>query len=267
MFKFITHRSIWLNIIFGVILFVLIFALFILSLNFFTNHGNARSVPSVTGKSFEEARKQLRKEGFDIEIQDSLYIDTLPPLSVIRQVPDADELVKKNRTVYLTINRAVPPILEMPNLIGYSIRNAEMTLKNSGLRVGDTTFKPDFAKNSVLEQWYKGEMISPGTKIRMGSTISLVLGDGVGKNEFAVPVIVGMTFGDAKIMLEANGLVIGSVVAPGISDTANAYISKQIPERLDYEHRIQHIRPGQTMDVWLQIDKPVSDSTLIPLPQ
>ncbi|MES1218896.1 MAG: penicillin-binding protein, partial [Bacteroidota bacterium] len=106
-----------------------------------------------------------------------------------------------------------------------------------------------------------------GTKLRMGSTISLVLGDGVGKTEFAVPIIVGMTFGSAKTLLESNGLIIGAIVAPGITDTLNAYIGKQNPERLDEEHHIQRIRPGQTMDVWLQIEKPIVDSTLLPLPE
>jgi len=267
MFKFITHRPLWVSLLAGAILVAAIFSLFILSLNWLTNHGSSNVVPSVTGKSFEEASKQLSKAGFDIEIQDSIYIDTFPPLSVIRQVPEADEVVKKNRTVYVTINRAIPPDIEMPNLIGYSYRNAEMTLKNLGLRVGDTTFKPDFARNSVLEQWYNATMISPGVKLHMGSSISLVLGDGIGKIEFAVPVIVGLTFSEAKILLEANGLVIGAVVAPGISDTLNAYINKQNPKRLDDENHLQHIRPGQTMDIWLQIDKPVIDTTRLPLPE
>src|SRR6185436_3141093 len=166
MFKFITHRPLWVNILAGIILAIVIFGVFFLSLNWLTNHGNSTTVPSVTGKKFEEARKQLTKSGFEIEIQDSVYVDTLPAMVVLKQIPDGDEVVKTNRTVYLIINRSVPPIVEMPNLNGYSYRNAEMVLKNMDLRIGDTTFKPDFAKNSVLEQWYKGEIISPGTQIR-----------------------------------------------------------------------------------------------------
>lgn len=267
MFKFITNRPLWVNLLVGTVLVVGIFSLFILSLNWITNHGSSDSVPSVIGKSFDEASRQLSKAGFEIEIQDSIYVDTIPPLAVIKQVPEADELVKENRTVYLTINRAIPPEIEMPNLIGYSFRNAEMTLKNAGLRIGDTTFKPDFAKNSVLEQRYDGNIISPGTKLRMGSKISLVLGDGVGNTEFAVPLIVGLTYSEAKILLEANGLAVGAVVAPGITDTLSAYIGKQNPERWDYEKHIQHIRTGQTMDIWLQTDKPVRDTTSLLLPE
>ncbi len=67
-------------------------------------------------------------------------------MGVIKQIPEADEVVKENRTVYLVVNRAVPPVVEMPNLIGYSFRNAEMVLKNMDLRIGDTTFKARFCQ-------------------------------------------------------------------------------------------------------------------------
>ena len=267
MLKYITHRPLWLNIVFGFLFALIIFCLFILSLNWMTNHGRSSNVPSVTGKTLEEAKSILEKSGFDIEIQDSIYVDALPPSVVVKQTPDGDEVVKSNRTVYLTINRSVAPMVEMPNLVGYSFRNAEMILKNMGIRIGDTTFKPDFAKNSVLEQLYNGETVAPGTKLRMGSKVTLVLGDGIGKTEFVVPRIVGLTFGQAKALLEANGLVMGAVIASDITDTMNAYIYKQMPERYNEDHHVQHIRPGQTMDVWLQVEKPLTDSINIPLQQ
>lgn len=261
MFKFITHRPLWINVIIGVLMAIGIFALFLLSLNWLTDHGKYATVPSVAGKNYEEAKSILKKAGFDVEVQDSIYVDTISPLKVIKQIPEADEVVKSNRTVYLIIRRAVPPLVEMPNLIGYSYRNAEMVLKSMDLRVGDTTFKPDFAKNSILEQWHNGTVIIPGTKIRKGSAISLVLGDGVGKTDFAVPVITGMTFGEAKQMLESAGVGIGAIVIEtNITDTASAWIYRQSPERFDDEKRIQRIRSGQLIDVWLQADKPVADS-------
>jgi eukaryotic-like serine/threonine-protein kinase len=267
MFKFITHRPLWLNILTGLALAVVILFIFVFSLNWCTHHDESRTVPSVTGKSFEEAIQILEKAGFDMEIQDSIYVDTVKPMKVLKQVPEADEVVKVNRTVYLTINRAVPPMIPMPNLVGFSIRSAEMELKNMGLRMGDTTYRSDFARNSVLEQRYKGDIIAPGTKIRMGSTISFVLGSGIGNEKFVVPNLVGMRFCDAKALIESHGLMIGSIVASGIPDTCNAYISRQNPERFNEDKKFQHIRTGQTMDVWLQEEKPVSDSTVIPLPE
>ncbi len=263
MFKFITHRPLWVNILVGIVLAMGIFFLFLYSLKCLTGHGRAATVPSVAGKNYEEAKKMLKKAGFDVEIQDSLYVDTMKPMTVIKQIPDADEIVKRNRTVYLVISRAVPPIVEMPNLVGYSFRNAEMVLKNMDLRIGDTTFRPDFAKNAILEQLYHGAPISPGTKIRKGSVISLVLGDGVGNREFTVPVITRMQFCDVKAKLEASGIVIGAIVLDAdVTDTCSAWIYRQNPERFDDEKKLNHIRTGQTIDVWLQLDKPAKKDTL-----
>ncbi len=91
----------------------------------------------------------------------------------------------------------------------------------------------------------------------------MVLGDGVGNKEFIVPIITGMEFCKAKKILEANGIIIGAIVTDAnVSDTCNAWIYKQNPERFDDDKRILRIRTGQTIDVWLQVDKPAkSDST------
>lgn len=259
--KFITHRPLWVNVIVAIIIALGIFFVFISLLNMITQHGKWKTVPSVIGKNLEEARDLLEDQGFEVVIQDSVYQDTVPRGAVIKQIPESDATVKVHRTVYLTINRSIPPVIEMPNLVGYSFRNAQMVLTNLGLRVGDTTFKPDFAKNSVLEQIYNGSSITPGTGIQMGSIISLVLGDGVGNTEFVVPSIVGMNFSQAKMLLEANGISFAAVIAPGVTDTMNAYIYKQNPQRFDEDGRRLKIRPGQTMDVWLSVDKPDIDSS------
>jgi len=260
--KSITHRPLWVNILTGIVLAAAIFFVFLSSLKWLTGHGKAATVPFVGGKTYEEARTILKNAGFSVEIQDSVYVDTAKALTVLKQFPDGDEVVKTNRTIYLVISRSVPPMMEMPNLVGYSFRNAEMVLKNMDLKIGDTTFKPDFARNAVLEQWYNGAPIAPGSPIRKGSVVSLVLGDGVGKKEFIVPDITGMTFCDAKTLLEGHGIIMGAIIGdPDVEDTCSAYIYKQNPERFDEEKRFQRIRSGQTMDVWLQVSKPVRDST------
>jgi len=266
MFKFITHRPLWANLLAGIIIALILFFIFIFSLNWFTHHDQSKTVPQVVGKSFEAAKDVMETAGFEVEIQDSIYVDTAKSLQVLKQIPEADETVKVNRTVYLTINRAVPPIVEMPNIVGYSYRSAEMALKNSNLRAGDTTFKTDFAKNAVLEQLYKGSIIKPGTKIPMGTTIDMVLGDGVGDRQFVVPSLIGMTYCDAKSRLEAAGVSFGVVITNGVQDTCSAYIYKQSPGRFDDERKFRYIRSGQLIDIWLQTEKPVIDSLPVPVP-
>lgn len=260
--KYVTSRPLWFNVLIALILvFVLVFV-FVLSLNMITQHGVARTVPSVVGKKLDDSRTQLEKEKFEIVVQDSVYYDSLAPTTIIKQVPEADAVVKVNRTIYVTVNRTVPPDVDMPNLVGYSFRNAESILKNLGLKLGDTTSRADFAKNSVLEQSYKGNTITPGTKLKIGSKISLVVGSGIGQEDMPVPKLVGLTYSEARILLEQQGLIVGPVIpSPMVRDTASAYVVRQSPAPVNAEGRRFRIRPGQMVDLWLDVNPPVTDST------
>lgn len=257
MFKFITHRPLWMNMLFAIVLVFILIVLFLTSLKWCTSHGKTIQIPAVQGMTYDKAKQLLEQQGFDVEIQDSVYFDSLPPLSVTRQFPESDAVVKKNRTVYLTLNRAVPPAIEMPKLIGLSYRSAEVSLRQYGLKLGDTAYRIDFAKNSVLDQLFNGQSIKPGAKITMGSTIDLVLGTGVGGFEFAVPDLFGFTYEEARTLMQANGLSAGALmVDPDVKDTAAAFVYRQSPERLNEERRFNRIRQGQTLDLWLSVLKP-----------
>jgi len=262
MFQFITKRPFWLNLLAGFILMVILLFLLSIMLGPLTRHGKNKTVPNVTGKSYDAAVKILEDAGFDVEVQDSVYTDTTAKGSVLRQVPDGDAIVKISRTVYLTVNRHVPPIIEMPNLVGFTLRNAELQLKNLGLKVGDTSYVMDFARNSVREQrFHNGDIIAPGTKVQQGSSIDLVLGSGTGQTEFTVPNLIGMTYGAAKSLLESNGLSFLVVIPdPDVTDTINSFVKWQNPPRMGEDGRRIKIRSGQTMDVRLSLQRPVIDT-------
>jgi beta-lactam-binding protein with PASTA domain len=264
MFKFITRRPLWVNVLValgGLIIFIL---LFLLSLNWITRHGESNSVPSLIGMNVNDAEQSLASKDFELIIQDSVYYDSLPPGMVIRQVPDPDDVVKINRTVYVTINRFSAPDIDMPNLVGSSFRNAEMTLKNLGLRLGDTSYRFDFAKNSVLEQSFDGKAIAPGTKIKMGSEISLVLGSGLAIEDQPVPDLIGMNYEEAKVLTEAQGLSLGSrIFNPDIRDSSSAFIYRQSPSPRTEDGARVRIRAGQMIDIWLSLEKPVKDSLVV----
>ncbi|NII29829.1 PASTA domain-containing protein [Pseudoflavitalea sp. X16] len=256
MFKFITKRPLWQNILFAIILVIILIFLFLQSLNLITKHGDTLVIPSVTGRSFDDAKKLLEEEGFEVKIQDSIYNDTAKALAVLRQFPEGEAIVKANRIVYLTINRAVPPEIEMPNLERLTFRSAELAIKQYGLKLEDTVYEPNFARNAVLEQHYKGQRIKPGTRLPMGSGITLVLGNGLGQEQIPVPDLFGKTFTEAKVLLESYGFGVGATVFES-GDSANAYIFKQQPAPVQPDGRLNMIRQGQSIDIWLQATMPV----------
>jgi len=266
MFKFITQRSFFVNLLVALALLLLIVFVFFSLLGSITRHNETIRVPQVTGRTLADATSFLEKEGFKVSVQDSVYIDTLAPLAVVKQSPESDELVKINRTVYLTINRAQPPLIEMPDLRGFSFRSAEMYLQSLGLKLGDTSYTPDIARNAVKDQKLNGKTIDPGTKIPLGTSIDFVLGNGLGTTELTVPDLIGFTVSQAKDYLSGDNIGLGVVIATSaIQDTANAYIVKQNPEPQtqlpDGTTAHNHIRPGQLMDIWISAAPPVRDTT------
>jgi len=255
----------------GLGIVIILMLLFFGSLSWLTGYGKTEKVPSVTGQNIVAAKKLLEDKGFDVVIHDSIYIDSIAKQAVVRQSPEADATVKSGRTIYLTINRSVAPQVEMPNLSGFSIKSAEMYLVSLGLKMGEVSYKPDIARNSVLEQLLNGNPIAPGTKIPIGTVISFVLGSGVGGGDINVPDLVGMTLGEARNYLSGIGVNVGSVVAMvSIKDSASAFVVRQTPASLsdslgvDGYKTPNKIKQGQIIDIYISTAPPVKDSLGMP---
>lgn len=266
MFTYLKQKSLLVNLLIVFFLVAIIIVLFFGSLDFLTKHGEYEKVPDVTGKSLEKARKILEDKGFEVEIQDSIYIDSLPKLSIVKQIPEPNATVKVNRTIYLTLNRSQPPVVEMPNLVGFTLRNAQMYLENLGLHLGDTSFRPDIAKNAVLEQLYKGEDIKAGTKVFMGSTIDFVLGNGIGEEDMLVPNLIGKKYNEVQSLLKQLHINYTSAIDQDVTDTANAFVYRQSPTKYapapNGEKRFNKIKEGQNIDIYLSVKQMQSDSTV-----
>ena len=267
MFKFITRQPFWVNLLVAFLLVCLLGFLFLESLSWFTRHGSYLQVPPVVGQKTSDAVRSLENQGFDVVITDSLYEDSLPLGVVKRQLPEVGATVKVNRTVYLNVNPSVLPLVEMPKLEGLSFRYAKDLIDKNHLRLGDTTGKTDFTKNMVLEQEYAGAKVAPGTKLKWGSTIDLVISTGLSQELIAVPQLVGLTVGDAKVAMEQNGIILAAVLPSGpIADTLKAYVYRQNPEIRTDEGETNYMQRGQTMDIWISATPPVADSTGVATP-
>lgn len=264
MFKFITKQSFLVNLIAAIALVFILILLFFLSLGWITNHGSYLQVPNVTEMNVQRAISQLESKGFEVVITDSSYDNSLPLNVVRKQLPLSGATVKVNRTVFLHINPLELPMISMPKLQGLSYRFAVDNLRKNNLVLGDTTERPDFMKGSVLSQLYNGKSIEAGDKVRWGSKIDLVIGGGVMQVNIPVPDLVGMTVAETRSLLDAHGIVLASIIGTGnIQDTASAFVYRQNPDAKDFDGNTLYIQPGQTMDIWIQVERPVTDSLLI----
>lgn len=152
-------------------------------LNIYTRHGEAIEVPSVKGLSIADAEKKLAENNMMAVVTDSIFLLDKPKGSVIDQNPPEKFLVKSGRKVFLVVNSFFPERIQMPNLVGVSIRQAKAILETYGLKPGKTRYVPDIAKDNVLEQRFKGKKIAEGDLIEKGSSIDFVLGKGEEEEE------------------------------------------------------------------------------------
>ena len=56
--------------------------------------------------------------------------------------------------------------VSMPNLVGYSMRQAKAELNSRGLSLGKLIYVSDIATNNVLKQIYRNREIRPGRRDR-----------------------------------------------------------------------------------------------------
>ncbi|MFI5163491.1 MAG: PASTA domain-containing protein [Sphingobacteriales bacterium] len=215
----------------GSVIVLVLIAFF--SLSYYTRHGEGIPVPKLTGMPIDKALNVLKEQGFGVSI-DSVYVQDQPSGTVVEQDPDAGTSVKVNRVIYLKIVKNIAPPVSLPDIMDAPYISAVATISNYGLKVGDTTYRSDIARDHVLEVRYAGQAIQPGSKLPKGSKIDLVLGDGAGASEVDIPDLVNLDLDGAKFAIKGGKLTLGTITYEGtITDSTNLVVVSQLPMKTD----------------------------------
>lgn len=166
------------NLALAIVLLVVFFSMVIFCLSKYTRHGEYIVLPNLSKTKLASAEALLKSRELNYIIIDSVYIENSPPGMVINQNPYPGAHVKRGRNVYLYITSTLPPLVEMPDLLDKSLRQAKNLLDNAGLKMGRINMVVAPLPGFVLKQLYKGNSIAPGTKIPQGSVITLEAGKG-----------------------------------------------------------------------------------------
>ncbi|MCA5006074.1 PASTA domain-containing protein [Sphingobacterium bovistauri] len=216
------------NLIYAIIVLIVFFLAVYVGLRIYTKHGDAQEVPLLKGLTISEAKQILDNADLEYKI-DSVYQMDAKPGMVIEQNPSAKALVKSGRTIYLTIITEVAPDIEFPNIIEKNLIEVEAILNNASLKIGDTIYINDIARDVVLDAKFGGQSIKTGRTIAKGSKITLILGNGRGSNEVEIPTLTNLTLSEAKFALIGLGLTMGKITG-NIVDSATARVINQSPD-------------------------------------
>lgn len=225
---------------------VLIFAI-IFMLNSYTGHGKTIAVPDLSGLKKEKIDSALVNYDLKFLIIDSVYDNKKTKGVVVDQTPAPGFHVKAGRTVYITVVAMQPQRVKMPNLVDITLRQATQRLETYGLKVGKTSYEPDIAKNVVLKQLWKGRKIYPDSLIIKGSSVDLVLGDGLNDSEIPMPYFINLTPEQAEEVIKSGALIQGAFIFDtDVKDSLQARVYKQRP---NYTANLV-IKIGDPVDLW-----------------
>ncbi|MBR4755927.1 MAG: PASTA domain-containing protein [Bacteroidales bacterium] len=221
------------NLIWATIFFMALILVATVVLSIVTHHGQTIEVPDLTSMSVEQARHEASRKNLRVEVIDSIFVRRMEKGAVYSQNPKAGTQVKRGRRIMLTINAKNAKKISMPNLVGYSMRQAKAELNARGLALGKLIYVNDIATNNVLKQIYRNREIRPGRQIEAGSEIDLQVGLNPSDNITYVPNVKGMKYLRAVDAVHDNSLNLGRVVfdktVKNYSDSLNAVVYKQTP--------------------------------------
>lgn len=178
-FRFLWSKTFLYQLLLALLAIILICFLGLQWLDFRTNHDQRIAVPNLEKLTLEKAESVLDEKDLVAQVQDSANFNPdYPPFSVIEQNPKAGSFVKQNRKIYLVLNPSNYRKLKVPNVIQKTRRQAEPTLRALDFKVGEIIYRPNMARDVVLELQHRGKVLKPGAFLRKTSTIDLVVGDG-----------------------------------------------------------------------------------------
>ncbi|HCI56471.1 MAG TPA: PASTA domain-containing protein [Bacteroidales bacterium] len=262
--KFLLSKIFLKNLAIAFSIIVGLLIIFLLWLNIYTRHGQARPVPDFRGLTIEQAATLAKKHKLRYQIIDSVYTNTVPKGCIAEQSPKPGYKVKKGRRIVLTINAFNPEMVEVPDLVGLPKRQALAVLQTAGLEPGQLYYVPDLSVDVVLKQLHNGRELHKGDSIQKGAVIDLVLGKGLSNERTPVPNLIGLNYEQARRTVLGASLNIGAYIYDNTvtskEDSISAFVFKQNPE---YKENVT-LQLGSAVYIWLTTDSsklPV-DSTL-----
>jgi eukaryotic-like serine/threonine-protein kinase len=155
-------------------------------------------VPELVGQVVDDAVAQLGDDGLEAVVEES-YDEDVPRGEVIASSPAAGAVVDEASEVVLTVSLGPAPV-EVPSLSGSTEAEARENLRELDLtlEVGDRRTDADVPADGILAQ-----DPSPGTTLRRGDTVTVVVSDG--PEQVTVPAVRGQQVDDAVAELRALG--------------------------------------------------------------
>ncbi len=132
-------------------------------------------VPDVIGLDRLSAERMLDEYGLLYQVEGA-YDDMIEVGRVIDQTPEAGQNVSGDVRVTLIVSKGPKVVMaNVPNLVNMTVQNAEISLRNEKLRMGNR--KEDFS-DTVAEGLIISQSISPNKQVEEGTAVDVLISKG-----------------------------------------------------------------------------------------
>lgn len=170
-------------------------------------------VPSLAGRTVNEASALLADAGLTLKIEEGTRIDPKVPVGqILAQEPQAAASTRRQRSVKVWIS-AGPRSLTIPTLLGESERTAQMRVQQNGLelRAVAEIRSSEYPAGSVVAQSPRPQSAS--------AQVALLVNRGERGTSYVMPDLIGVNGDRAADLLRAKGFrvaVVGEHPYPGV---------------------------------------------------
>ena len=183
-------------------------------------------MPSLKGLTREEAANRLADQGLELRKveEPGRYDDEVPVGRVVQQAPDARTRVKRGSGVSIVLSRG-PERVEVPDLTGKRLAEAQRDLSGSGLALGllQGAIMPGQKLSVVAQDPDPKAEVAPSTPVNM-----LLVMD-VPRERYIMPDLIYRDYDQVRPFFERRGFHFGSVRFERYEGVAAGVILRQYP--------------------------------------
>ncbi len=183
------------------------------------------AMPDLTGLTIEDAEARMHKENLEVVQTRERAHPSIPAGRIIEQTPSPGSPIRGGRTLKV-VTSSGPPSGAVPDLIGLSLHQAEVTLQREVYRTGRVAHlrRPDLSSPTVIYQ-------NPpaGRAVRKGQVVDMVLGEPAPPEVLRMPDLRGAELYRARQEVTAAGCELAPITYERTADTPPNTVIAQTP--------------------------------------
>jgi beta-lactam-binding protein with PASTA domain len=154
----------------------------------FAIRGREVVVPSLVGKTQAEAEELVLNSRLQFKVSSTRFSPEVPEGRVLEQDPGTGTRLKTNRTVKVLVSLG-DRSFAVPNLLGTSLRAAQLTLSHRKLSLGNTLYSHTYGGEEPSTVVYQTP--APGTQEGSDPSVDILISLGPPAQYYIMPDLIG----------------------------------------------------------------------------